>query len=159
MSELKDAFWARMDDVRGAMLAIDDQDRFVAMSPQVDDDHPGFVWFITAEGTDLAKGVAAGPKAARLVVADGGAGLYADVRGTLQLSTNEDALDELWSFVSDAWFDGGQSDPDVRLLRFEPVQGEVSATPTSGIKFFYEIAKAHLTDETPEGGEQGQVTF
>ena len=159
MSNLKSEFWDRLDDVQAAMLGIKGQGRLVAMSPQVDDDAPNHVWFITAQGTDLATGVESGPRDAQLVVADPKAGLYADVDGTLERSPDREALDEVWSFVSEAWFDGGQNDPDVRLLKFTPKSGEVSITETSGVKFLYEIAKAKITDETPDAGEQGHVTF
>jgi len=159
MDDLKDAFWNRMEDVRAAMLGIDGQGRLVAMSPQVDDDVPGHIWFITADGTELADGVKSGPRDAQLVVADNNVGLYADVTGTLQRSHDHEALEEVWSFVSDAWFDGGKADPDVRLLQFTPKSAEVSVTPTSGVKFLYEIAKANLTNKKPDAGQQGIVTF
>ena len=159
MPDLIDEFWDRLPQVRGGMLGIEGQGRLVAMSPQVDDDVPGHVWFITAKGTDLAKGVTSGPKPAQFVVADAGAGLYADVSGMLRHSTDREALDEVWSFVADAWFEGGQHDPDVCLLQFTPAQAEISVTPGSGVRFLYEIAKANLTDENPDQGQQGVVTF
>lgn len=159
MSDLKHEFWDRLEKVNGAMLGIKGQGRLVAMSPQLDDDLPGHVWFITAKGTDLAKGVAAGPQQAQFVVCNDGAGLYADVEGTLSHSTDREALDEVWSFVADAWFEGGKSDPDVCLLQFTPKTAEISVTPASGVKFLYEIAKANLTGNKPDQGQQGVVTF
>lgn len=159
MTDLKKEFWDRMEDVRAGMLAIEGQGRLVPMSPQIDDDLPGHIWFITAQGTDLAQGVENGPRDARLVVANDSVGLYADVDGTLSHSKDREALDDVWSFVADAWFEGGKHDPDVRLLKFTPKSGELSVTPTSGAKFLYEISKAHLTDEKPDMGEQGTVTF
>ncbi|WP_430447853.1 pyridoxamine 5'-phosphate oxidase family protein [Rhodophyticola sp.] len=159
MSDLKHEFWSRMEDVRAGMLGVRGQGRLVAMSPQVDDDMPGHIWFITAKGTDLAKSVEAGAQPAQFVVADAKTGLYADVEGQLSRSTDREALDEVWSFVADAWFEGGQHDPDVCLLQFTPDSAEISVTPTSGVKFLYEIAKANLTDQKPDAGEQGTVTF
>ncbi len=159
MADLKSEFWKRLGDVNGAMLGIEGEGRLIPMSPQLDDDVPGHVWFITAKGTDLAKSVANGAKPARLVVSSDKAGLYADVDGMLSRSEDREALDEVWSFVADAWFEGGENDPDVQLLKFSPNQGEISVTPTSGVKFFYEIAKGNLTGEKPDAGEQGKVSF
>ena len=96
MTDLRQEFWKRLDDVQAGMLGLDGQDRLVPMSPQVDDDVPGHVWFITAKGTDLAEGVASGPKDARFVVADAKSGLYADVAGQLRQSNDREALDEVW---------------------------------------------------------------
>ncbi len=84
---------------------------------------------------------------------------HAAAQGTICRSTDRDALDDVWSFVADAWFEGGQHDPDVRLLKFTPVTGELSVTPISGIKFLYEMAKANLTDDKPDTGQQGAITF
>ena len=159
MDDLKTEFWDRMEDVRTGMLGVKGQGRLVAMSPRIDDDMPGHIWFITAKKTDLAKATAAGPCDAQLVLADDSAGLYADIEGTLTHSTDREALEEVWNFVADSWFEGGKADPDVSLLRFTPRQAEVSVTTTSGVAFFYEMAKAKLTDEKPDVGAQGIVTF
>jgi general stress protein 26 len=159
VADLKHEFWDRLDNVRSGMLGIKGQGRLVPMSPQTDDDVPGAIWFITAKGTELARGVASGPQPAQFVISDDGEGLYADIDGILSHSSDREALDEVWSFVADAWFEGGQHDPDVALLKFVPSSAEVSITDGGGAKFLYEIAKAHLTDDKPDMGEQGSVTF
>ncbi|WP_050527114.1 pyridoxamine 5'-phosphate oxidase family protein [Pseudorhodobacter aquimaris] len=159
MTDLQNEFWDRIEDVRTAMLGIKGQGRLVAMSPRVDDDLPGHVWFITAKGTDLAKGTANGPCDAQLVIASDSEGLYADIDGTLSHSADREALDETWSFVADAWFEGGKADPDVQLLRFTPRSAELSVTTTSSLSFFYEMAKAQMAGEKPDLGAQGVVTF
>lgn len=159
MKDLKSEFWDRMENVRTGMLGIKGQGRLVAMSPSVDDDAPGYIWFITAKGTDLANATATGPCDAQLVISDNSEGLYADIEGTLYHSTNREALDEAWSFVTDNWFEGGQADPDVHLMCFTPREAEVSITTTSSMSFFYEMAKAKLMDEKPNVGVQGVVTF
>ncbi len=159
MSNLDKEFWDRMADVRAVMLGIKGQGALVPMSPQLDDDRPGHIWFITAKGTDLAMGAGGGSVPAQVVVSDPQSGLYADVSGVIAASDDSEALDEVWSFVADAWFEGGQSDPDICLLRFTPDRAEMSITPTSGTKFLYEIAKAQMTGTKPDAGEQGTVTF
>lgn len=159
MDDLKSEFWDRMEDVRTAMLGIEGKGRLVAMSPTTDDDYPGKIWFITAKGTDLARGTEGGVRPARMVVSADNAGLYADVSGTLERSHDREALDEVWNFVADAWFEGGKHDPDVCLLCFTPQEAEVSVTTTSALKFFYEIAKAQVSGEKPDAGAQGAITF
>ena len=159
MKDMREEFWDRLEDVRACMLGLANEGPLVAMSPQVDDDAPGKVWFITAKGTDLAKAVATGAVDARMVVADGSQGLYADVLGSLVHSTDREELDEVWSFVADAWFEGGQNDSDVCLLCFTPMTAEASITSTSGAKFLYEIAKANLTTAKPDIGQQGKIIF
>jgi general stress protein 26 len=159
MDDLKKEFWDRIGDVRTAMLGLKGQGRLVAMSPQTDDALPGKIWFITAKGTELAKGTADGPKDAHLVISADKAGLYADMDGSLSQSHDKKALDEVWNFAADAWFENGKTDPDVCLLCFVPNTAEVSVTSTSGVKFFYEMAKAQVSGEQPDAGKQGTVSF
>lgn len=159
MNDLKEEFWDRMDDVRTAMLGIRGEGRLVAMSPSVDDDFPGKIWFITARGTDLAKATETGPRPAQMVISSDSAGLYADVAGSLARSHDREALEEAWSFVADAWFEGGKHDPDVCLLCFTPQEGEVSVTTTNAVTFFFELAKARVKGTPPDAGAQGVVRF
>lgn len=159
MTDLKAEFWQRMSHVRSGMLGIMGEGRLVAMSPRIDADLPGDIWFITANGTELGKAVASGAQSAQLVVIDDSAGLYADIEGILTHSTDPKALDEVWNFAAEAWFDDGKTDPDVCLMRFAPAMAEVSITPTSGVKFLYEMAKANITGVKPDVGAQGAIVF
>lgn len=159
MRDAKKDFYDNLEDVRAGMLGLASDGKLVPMSPNFDDDEPEAIWFITAQGTDLVNGVSDGPQPARFVVAEGSAGLYADIDGMLSLSTDQRKLDDIWSSVADAWFEDGRQDPDVRLLKFAPTKAEAWITSTSGVKFFYEIIKAKLTDETPDTGEHVSLTF
>ncbi len=159
MSTLKEEFWDRIEDVRAGMLGLVSDNRLVPMSPQIDGSDESAIWFITARGTDLVSGVEAGAQTARFVVSSDQQGLYADVAGTLELSDDSARLDKLWSVFAAAWFEDGKEDPDLRLLKFTPTRAEVSVSPESNLKFLYEIAKASLTDEKPDAGEQGIVVF
>lgn len=159
MTDLKTEFWTRMSSVRSGMLGIKGHGRLVAMSPHVDKDLPGSIWFVTANSTELGKSVAMGEQSAQLVLSDDAAGLYADIEGTLSHSSDKQELDEIWNSVASAWFDKGKEDPDVCLMQFVPSVGEIAVTTTSGVKFLYQIAKANLTGDDPDVGSKGTVTF
>ena len=159
MTDLKEEFWTRMQVVRSGMLGIKGHGRLVAMSPYVDKDLPGAIWFVTAKGTELGKSVAMGQQAAQLVLSDDAAGLYADIEGTLSHSTDKAELDEIWNTIASAWFEKGKEDPDVCLMQFAPAIAEISVTTTSGVKFLYQIAKANLTGDEPDIGSKGSITF
>ncbi len=159
MDDLKQEFWDRMVSVRSSMLGIKGHGRLVAMSPRIDKDVPRDIWFITAKGTKLAKNVSEGAQAAQLVIADDSAGLYGDIDGTLTQSQDRKVLDDIWNMAAGAWFEKGKEDPDVCLLRFAPATAEISVTPTSGVAFLYQIAKANILGEKPDVGAQGAVVF
>lgn len=158
MAQNIEKFWERMGDVRVGMLGLANDGKMVPMSPNLDD-NPNEIWFITAQGTDLANAVTFGAEPAQFVVADGSAGLYAQVEGVLSLSDDTAKLDEIWSTVASAWFEDGKEDPDVRLMKFSPRQAQVWVTGTSGLKFLYEIAEAKLTGDKPDAGEHFSVSF
>lgn len=152
---LKDAFWDRISDVRAGMFRVADG-RALPMSPYPRRDD-GAIWFITAEGTDVAKAAQSGSKA-EFIVADAKARIYADVNGHVQQENDPAKLDELWNAVAAAWFDDGRRDDDVRLVRFTPETAEVWATDGAA-SFLYEITKANVSDDTPDMGDHGTVRF
>ncbi|MGC0222522.1 pyridoxamine 5'-phosphate oxidase family protein [Pseudooceanicola nitratireducens] len=151
---LKETFWDRAGDARAVLMEIDG--RAVPMSPYADKDE-GVIWFITAEGTDAQK-AANGAGQVRLIYGDSGAKLYGTVEGSLTQADNSAKLDELWSPVAAAWFEDGREDDDVRLLAFRPTRGEVWATDGAA-GFLYQIAKANMSDDTPDMGEHGSISF
>ena len=82
----------------------------------------------------------------------GGKGLYAVIHGAL-IQNNDPALrDELWSTAADSWFEGGKNDPKVSILGLVLETAEVWLTPTSGLSFAFNVARAQLTGEQPDMG-------
>ena len=153
---IKQKFWDRLDDTRSGMLSSTGAPA-VPMSHYVEDDAAPVIWFITAKGTDLGKAAMTGADA-QYIVMSSDEGLYARVDGRLSMSTDPAKLDQVWNAVASAWFDGGERDPDVELMRFDLAEGEIWATD-GGAKFMYEIAKAHLTNSKPDVGDHATVRF
>lgn len=152
---LKEEFWDRIEDVRTGMLGTDDA-RSVPMSHYVDKD-ANVLWFITAKGTDLAKTAQSGASAEYVVISND-EHLYARVDGKVQAVSDPTKLDELWSAIAGAWFEDGRQDDDIQLVRMDLSSAEVWATGGS-LSFLYEVAKAHLTDEKPDMGQHGTISF
>jgi general stress protein 26 len=155
MTALIETFWDRIGDVRAGMLAPEGE-RATPMAPQADRD-ANAIWFITAEGTAADTAAKSGAKT-QFQVADAKANLYATIDGTLTEVHDEQKLDEMWNVFAAAWFENGREDSKVRLIKFTPQEGEIWATEKT-VGYLYEIAKANLSDDTPDGGEHGRVTF
>lgn len=148
----KTKFWDRAEDVNAGMLDSSDGARLVPMSHYSDrDGHK--LWFITAAGTQAEEAVEAGAKDCTYVICDNDKGLFAHLKGSLALSTDRAKLEELWNPIASSWFKGGIDDPDLRLLSFSLTGGEVWTTPTSGLRFMFNVAKAQLTGDQPDMGE------
>lgn len=157
MADDRATFWNRLKGSDAGMLGCEPDWRLVPMSHYADPE-AGALWFITNAGTDLAKSVQDGAKKACHAVADSSSKLYARIEGQLEMSDDKAKLDEIWSAVADSWFEGGERDPDVRLLKLTPAEAEVWATD-GGLAFFYEIAKSKVTGKKPDVGEHFEVSF
>tara|TARA_R110002012_G_scaffold60307_12_gene157855 strand:+ start:3417 stop:3887 length:471 start_codon:yes stop_codon:yes gene_type:complete len=154
-TSLAKEFWDRLDDTRTGMLAADTA-RAIPMSHYVDSDAK-VLWFITANGTELAKSAQTGASA-EYIVTSNDEHLYARIDGRVQAVRDEKKLDEIWSAVAAAWFKGGRKDDDIQLVRMDLTEAEVWTTGGS-ISFLYEISKAHMTDQKPDLGEHGTLRF
>ena len=148
----KDEFWDRAAAVRAGMLDAQGGARLIPMSHHADRGN-NTLWFISGKGTDAVAAVDDGPKPCAYVLSDNGKGLYAYLNGSMSISDDTAKLDELWSPAAAAWFDGGREDPDIRLLSFKITKGEIWTTPTSGVAFLFNVARAQLTGVQPDMGD------
>ncbi len=156
MSEdLKSAFWDRIGDVQAGLLSAAGA-RAVPMSPYADRKENA-IWFITADGTELSKAAETSAEAS-FFVADPKANLYATIDGQVTHVNDPAKLDELWNAVAASWFDDGRRDDDIRLIRMTPTKAEVWAT-TGAAGFVYELIRSRVSDDKPDVGEHGMVSF
>ena len=153
--DLTSAFWDRIDKVQAGMLQAGGA-RPVPMAPYADRDENS-IWFITAAGTEIAQAAETGAEAS-LQIADSSSHLYGSVDGRISMVNDPDKLDELWNVFASAWFKDGRDDSSVRLIQMRPARAEVWATEGAAA-FLYDIAKANMSDQMPDGGDHGVVTF
>lgn len=157
MTDHAETFWDRLEDVNAGMLGLTEDPRLVPMHHYADKD-ANVLWFITARQTDLATSVADGGKNAIYAVSTASEGLYARIQGTLSLSDDRAKLDELWNAVASTWFDKGEQDPDVQLMRLDLKEAEIWTTGGS-VSFIYQMAKAKVTGKKPDAGDHFTLSF
>ncbi|MGR3435308.1 MAG: pyridoxamine 5'-phosphate oxidase family protein [Shimia sp.] len=151
----QDDFWPAVQGARAGFLAVSGAD-FAPMAHFADRESHG-LWFFTAEGTDLERAAQTGGEATFLVVNEGD-NAWAVVHGTAHLHMDRAKLDEFWNPMTDAWFEEGKQDPDLRMIHFRPTRAELWKSD-GGAKFMYEIAKAKVTGDTPDPGQHGTLSF
>jgi general stress protein 26 len=64
---------------------------------------------------------------------------------------------QIWKSTDNMWWHG-PGDPNVRVLRVEPILAELWDGPASTFVAAYEFAKARITGEKPNLGENRKIT-
>ncbi|WP_347311428.1 pyridoxamine 5'-phosphate oxidase family protein [Defluviimonas sp. SAOS-178_SWC] len=155
----KAALFAAMDEVRVGMLGTLASGRHMQPMTHFPDPETDAVWFITSTETDLVRSVGLGARAQYCVT-----GLHHDfhacLAGTIEQSGDRAKLEELWSPVVGAWFDGGIDDPTVSLLRLMPQEAALWTSTDSGVRFGLEVLRANLSaDHKPDLGDHVVIRF
>lgn len=121
------------------------------------DRHAGLIWFVTDVRGLKDNEIEAAPEVC-LVVFDAKAKAYLSITATARVLNDPAKAAEIWKKTDDVWWPGGPDDPNVRVLRLEPVTAELWDGPASAAVAAFEFAKARMTGEKPNLGENRKIT-
>jgi len=154
----KEQLFDEIDRIHAGMLGLEGSRMHMQpMAPQLDR-QTGTIWFFTKTDTEIAEAVAPGSRAHFCVVGKDH-DYHACIAGRVLLRRDAVKIDEYWSSVVEAWFDG-KDDPKLTMLALEMEDAEIWASTGSTLKFGWEIAKANLNpDEEPDIGVKAHVDF
>jgi general stress protein 26 len=82
---------------------------------------------------------------------------YVSVSGKAFISRDQVKIDEMWSDKMALWFDCEKTDPNVAAIRVEPSTAEYWEGESNTIAVMWELAKAKVTGEKPDLGENETV--
>jgi general stress protein 26 len=116
----------------------------------------GLIWFVTDVRGAKDDEIAAHPEAC-LVFIDHAQGVYLSLTGRAEVCDDHALAAAIWKTTDDAWW-SGPDDPNVRVLRFEPVTAELWDGPASAVVKAFEFVKARVTGKKPNLGENRKVT-
>ena len=99
----------------------------------------GVIWFVTdvrgAKDDEIGADHDVG-----LVFIDEGDRVYLSVTGRASVMRDTAKTKEVWKKTDDLWLPGGPDDPNVRLLRMQPVTAELWDGPSSAAVVAFEFA-------------------
>ena len=99
----------------------------------------GVIWFVTdvrgAKDDEIGAAHDIG-----LVFIDEGDHAYLSITGRAFVTRDIAQTKTIWKKTDDAWFPGGPDDPNVRLLRIEPITAELWDGPSSAAGTVFEFA-------------------
>jgi general stress protein 26 len=117
----------------------------------------GVIFFVTDIHSAKEDEIEAAPDIG-LVFIDSKDKAYLSITGRACVLRDLDKTKASWRKTDEVWWPGGPSDPNVCLLRIEPLTAELWDGPASAVVTAFEFAKARWTGEEPKLGENRKVT-
>lgn len=113
---------------------------------QVEDD--ATTWFFIGLQGEQASSVR-GTSEANLAFAH--TGEWLSVAGRVHLVQDRSKVSELWNDAAASWFDGGEDDPNVGLLRFDAVSAQGWGVGGNKLGALVELVNYKVTGSKPSG--------
>ena len=114
----------------------------------------GDLWFFAERSSRKVSHIQANPQ---VNVSTSGSSSWVSLTGHAVVIDDLEKKRKLWNSVVAAWFPGGPEDPDVVLLRVEAASAEYWDSPGGRLASVISFAKAKLTGQAYDGGENERV--
>ena len=114
----------------------------------------GDLWFFASRGSRKVAHLTADPQ---VNVATVGSSSWVSLTGHALVVDDLAKKQELWNSVVEAWFPDGPDDPDVVLIRVEAASAEYWDSPGGRVASLISFAKAKVTGQPYDGGENETV--
>ncbi|MET0692459.1 MAG: pyridoxamine 5'-phosphate oxidase family protein [Propionibacteriaceae bacterium] len=119
-----------------------------------DREFDGTLWFFTQDPSPKTDQVAANDQVNVALQVDNG---WVSIAGTATVSKDQAMIDELWNKHAEAWFENGKADPTVALLRVKADSAEYWSNDEPKLVAAVKYAKAIITGDQPDLGENATV--
>lgn len=123
--EITEKFWKALKSDMTMMLGVEGvaHEKTQPMTAQLQDGS-NYIWFFTTKDNGLVQAMKQNDRAIA-TFASKGHDLFATVDGRLQLDDDRATIDQLWSPFAAAWYEGGKDDPNLQLIRLDPVSAQI----------------------------------
>lgn len=121
------------------------------------DREAGVIFFVTDIHSAKEDEIESAPDVG-LVFIDPDDKAYLSITGRACVMRDAEKTKAVWRKTDEVWWPSGPSSPDVSLLRIEPLTAELWDGPASTAVTAFEFAKAKLTGQEPNLGENRKVT-
>lgn len=157
-ADLQHRLWKEIGKERIVMLGLTGGQDHMQPMAAFGDEAQNTVWFFTKRSTDLVKDVGAGHLAMICVMAKD-LEFQACIMGELTPDHDAAKIDQFWSPFVAAWYPDGKSDPDLTLVRFDPIDARIWASNRGPLNYPMQIAKANATHTLPDVGDKADISF
>ena len=135
-AEITEKFWKALKSDMTVMLGVQgvEHDKTQPMTAQLLDDSD-YIWFFTTKDNGLVANMRQNDRAVA-TFASKGHELFATIDGRLELDNDRGTIDRLWSPFAAAWYEGGKDDPNLQLIRLDPVSAQIWLNENSAFAGF-----------------------
>jgi general stress protein 26 len=121
-----------------------------------DVDDEGNLWFLSSKSSNKNQDIKQDDNVQLLYTVDNHA-TFMSVFGKASVYTDKDKIEKLWEPLAKAWFTEGKDDPDLSVIKVQPLEGYYWDTKDGKIVSFAKIAVAAVTGKTMDGGIEGRM--
>lgn len=124
-AEITAKFWKALKSDMTVMLGVEGvhHDKTQPMTAQTLDSE-SYIWFFTTKDNGLVAAMRQNDRAI-MTFASKGHDLFATLDGRLEEDNDRNRIDQLWSPFAAAWYEGGKDDPNLQLIRLDPVSAQI----------------------------------
>lgn len=119
-------------------------------------DREGGIWFFSGADSSHNGHIAKDPRV-QLIFGNASEFEYLTVYGEAVISRDPQQIDDLWNKMVEAWFPGGQNDPNLTLVRVIPYAAHYWETKDGKLVTIAKMITAAATGSSSEVGVQGDI--
>lgn len=152
--------WDLIKDMRFAMFTTRHSNGHLHSRPMTTQnsklDEDASLWFFMSRAGEPVADLIADPTV-NVVYADPGEDSYVSVSGTAAVVEDMNKKHALWSKMTEAWFPGGPTDPDLALVEVKITHANYWDVDHSQVVQLFLMAKAVITGKPPKMGQQAEI--
>jgi len=123
---------------------------------QVDDE--GNLWFISHKSSHKNEELKADPFTHLFFQENKNSG-FLNVYGISEISFDQEKIDELWNPLLKTWFQGGEDDAEISLIKVVPTHVHYWDTKHGELVAFIKMATSVVTGKTMDDSVEGDLHF
>lgn len=116
----------------------------------------GNFWFLSPADSDKNEEITNDPRV-QLFLSNTSDYEFLSLYGKATITRDRQKIEELWSDIAKAWFNEGQEDPRITVIKFEPEEGFYWDTKDGKLISLIKIAASAITGKTYQEGVEGRI--
>lgn len=119
-------------------------------------DDAGHIWFLFSSESETHQNLQLNNRVS-LLYADVRDYSFVSISGTAEIVNDQDRIEKYWSAMAEPWFDQGEDDPRVRLLKVIPAEAHYWDNQTNKLVTFLKMATSAVTGQKMDIGRHGDL--